>query len=86
MHMSDGHLHPVITDFGISAVTSDEILLVKHFRAVVKLAHTVTYCAPEIFRRSSTNSLLQQADIYSYAVIILATLCRKVPWSTIKEN
>jgi serine/threonine-protein kinase len=82
MDMRDGQLHPVITDFGISAITSDEILLVKHFRPVIKVARTVSFCAPEIFRRSSKASmLLSRADIYSFGIVILAMLNRETPWS-----
>jgi serine/threonine protein kinase len=80
LDMRDGQLYPVITDFGISVVTSNDILLVRQFKSVVRIAHTVMYCSPEIFTRTSPRAMLPLADIYSYAVVMLAMLTRKSPW------
>jgi serine/threonine protein kinase len=84
LYMRDGELHPVITDFGISAIISEEILLVKHFKAIVVVGQTRLYCAPEMLKRDQTTPVLLSADLYSYAVILLAMLNRKMPWSELK--
>lgn len=46
-----GQLVPVITDFGVSRVLSDEDLHVKAFRTSNLNGLSLTYAAPEVFTR-----------------------------------
>jgi serine/threonine protein kinase len=70
----------LITDFGISTVVSQESMAVNAFRAIYRRGFSVMYAAPEIMSRTSLVTALQNADIYSFAVIIKHVLTRQIPW------
>jgi serine/threonine-protein kinase len=75
-----GHVLAILTDFGISRITSDEILAAKSFHVVNLRGLSWQYAAPEVIQRfRGTNaynsaSILKAGDLYAFAIIIYELL------------
>ena len=79
-------LIPVVTDFGISRIVTDQTLVVKAFEKADLNGLSLAYAAPEVifrFRRGMTErdaQIVYAGDVYSLSITLLAMLKRTVPW------
>jgi serine/threonine protein kinase len=83
----NGKLTAVLTDFGISLImdvklSSGQAPIIDHLNGI-----TVRYAAPEAIRRllnrpyiRVTPVMARAGDVYSFAAVIYAMLCMKMPW------
>jgi serine/threonine-protein kinase len=81
IHNEYGLLRAMLTDFGISQIVSGADRTVRAFSRSQFHGHTFLFAPPEILLRRVPNlTSLLFADIYSFGLIILASLNREDPW------
>lgn len=78
------YVQAVITDFGISNVVEDKVLLVKAFEVKNMRGLTVKYAPPEAIIRFRSNDrcrlipqVAKAGDVYSFSIVIHALLAKK---------
>ncbi|WKA07709.1 hypothetical protein VitviT2T_025495 [Vitis vinifera] len=71
--LMDSELEPKIGDFGLAKLVSDDSDASSTMSAIVG---TLGYIAPE---NGHSTRLTEKCDVYSYGVILLELLCRKLP-------
>ncbi|KAL2457729.1 putative leucine-rich repeat receptor-like protein kinase [Abeliophyllum distichum] len=73
----DSELEPKIGDFGTAKLDSD----IDESSTVSEIVGTLGYIAPELYNAENAYStrLTEKCDVYSYGVILLELLCRKLP-------
>ncbi|KAL2556288.1 Leucine-rich repeat receptor-like protein kinase PEPR2 [Forsythia ovata] len=70
--LMDSELEPKIGDFGTAKLDSD----IDESSTVSEIVGTLGYIAPE---NAYSTRLSEKCDVYSYGVILLELLCRKLP-------
>ena len=86
LNVVSGRLIPIVIDFGVSRVVSDQSLLVKAFEVSDLKGASLAYAAPDVLfmLRSRVNprnpNVWYAADTYSLAMTCLEMLNRKTPW------
>ncbi|KAI3655810.1 hypothetical protein MP638_005892, partial [Amoeboaphelidium occidentale] len=75
----------VLTDFGISHILSNKVLLVKEFRVINLKGISVLYAAPEAFGRmrgaiSSSSEDFKAGDVFSFSLLLFEVLTDYIPW------
>jgi serine/threonine protein kinase len=80
-------LRPLLTDFGVSRIVSQQPLAVKHFAVTHVKAASMRYAAPEIvwtFMRqgelSTEPCIIFGGDVYAFALTLYECLSRRRPW------
>jgi serine/threonine protein kinase len=76
----------VVTDFGISTVVSDRVLLVRDFEVSTIIGLSLLYAAPEAILRIrrrpfyGNSTVMMAGDVYAVGIIIIELLTRYLRW------
>lgn len=84
-----GLLFAVLSDFGISRVVTNSVLLVKAFKLAKNDGMSVAYASPEALKRieqseneetSVNEDELKASDVYSYSMVTYELITQQCPW------
>ena len=91
LHVENGILLPVLTDFGITRVIDKNVLKVHAFEVADIKGLSLDYAAPEALKRFRTRKadvspdVWKAGDVYALAIITLEFLTRCHPWGKSKS-